>query len=701
MLYAKLALSNIRKSAKDYTVYFITLILGVCVFYLFNTLGAQSKCLSLESQKALEAVNVAMGSLTVVLSIVLGALMVYANNYLIKRRKKELGLYQVLGMNKVQVSTILFMETMIASLISFVIGICLGIFMSQFMIFLTASFFREKVIEFNFIFSVDAFKVTLKSFAIITLVMMVFNLRALKKVELIDLMKAKRVSEKFKMKSPYLIVFLFVTSIAMLIWSYLRLEEHGYEGLFGVGTITHGTDVFYNAFLQTTVLMIVGTILFFYSVAQASLRIAQASDSYYFSGLHPFSLRQMSANGSTATGSIVVICLLLFFSVTFITFGMSVAGSIEELLNKTVPYQTEFCFYNYQIQTKAAKDQVTPDFKGLIGRVEPDLVQDGKRFIQVNSYEYLGSMGSQAITLDDVYKNSQVMPPDVFKTASSESGEGFVALNLNLLKLSDYNKICKILGKTPLELKGDQYAMTCNLGSELPIYYTEVMQENSAITILGHTLYPGNPQCIDDETAVLHQAPMGLNPGTYIVPDQILAKDSCPSYVYCIYQGNTEVDVDKFEAMQDRDLGSYRLMDVSTARGNYTTAINQTAIMSYLSIYIGMVMVTACAAIISIQQLSFAVDSQSAYGVLRKLGSSEKLIHSSLCKQILMYFLAPFILALCHSYVALHVLLDDVGALWPISISASALRIGMIFVAIYVLYFIGTYLTCKNIIDKQ
>ena len=114
MLYVKLALSNIKKSFKDYTVYFITLILAVAMFYSFNTMGLQVQFLSISSQKMAHGCEDAIKYITIFVAIILGSLMVYANNYLVKRRKKELGLYQVLGMRKIQVSNILVIETLFA-----------------------------------------------------------------------------------------------------------------------------------------------------------------------------------------------------------------------------------------------------------------------------------------------------------------------------------------------------------------------------------------------------------------------------------------------------------------------------------------------------------------------------------------------------------------------------------------------------------
>ena len=112
-MYFKIALGNVRRSIRDYGVYFLTLTFGVCLFYVFNSIQAQSVMMALSETQAkmLVLLNNMMGIFSIFVCVVLGFLIVYANNFLIRRRKKELGLYLVLGMNKGTVARILMIET--------------------------------------------------------------------------------------------------------------------------------------------------------------------------------------------------------------------------------------------------------------------------------------------------------------------------------------------------------------------------------------------------------------------------------------------------------------------------------------------------------------------------------------------------------------------------------------------------------------
>ena len=126
-----------KKSVKDYAIYFLTLVLGVAIFYMFNSLDSQEAMLQVsQSQKQIIKLMIDMlGMVSVFVAVILGLLIVYASNFLINRRKKEFGIYMTLGMGRRQISKIILMETIIVGIISLAIGlvvrnICLAIYVS-------------------------------------------------------------------------------------------------------------------------------------------------------------------------------------------------------------------------------------------------------------------------------------------------------------------------------------------------------------------------------------------------------------------------------------------------------------------------------------------------------------------------------------------------------------------------------------------
>ena len=150
----KLALKNIRKSIKDYSIYFFTLVIGVIIFYIFNALDTQTAMLDVSSstREIIRLMTTFLSGVSVFVAVVLGALIIYASNFLIKRRKKEFGIYLTLGMSKRKMSAILLAETILVGIISLGIGLLAGIILSQFMSIVVANIFEADMSEFRFVF---------------------------------------------------------------------------------------------------------------------------------------------------------------------------------------------------------------------------------------------------------------------------------------------------------------------------------------------------------------------------------------------------------------------------------------------------------------------------------------------------------------------------------------------------------------------
>ena len=146
-MFCKLAFKNVRKSFQDYTIYFLTLTFAVCLFYVFNSVQSQKAMLeiSASTETMMQMLETLIAFFSIFVAVVLGFLIVYANNFLVKRRKKELGLYQMLGMNRRSVSLLLMLETVFVGIIALAAGLILGVFASQGMSIVTASLFEVQL----------------------------------------------------------------------------------------------------------------------------------------------------------------------------------------------------------------------------------------------------------------------------------------------------------------------------------------------------------------------------------------------------------------------------------------------------------------------------------------------------------------------------------------------------------------------------
>ena len=328
----KIALGNVRRASKDYLVYLLTLTLAVTVFYAFNTISLQVDIAGVTKQNAGmgETLGGLISGLTIFLGFVMGFLMVYANNFIMKRRKKEFGLYQVLGMSRGQVARIMALETFFVSLVSLVLGIILGVGLSQLMVFFTASLFKTQIADFHFFFSLGSFILTVGCLVAIFLVTLVFNLRVVARTKIIDLMSASRRNENIKVRNPWISAVVFVVGLAAIIVAYARLLDQGLP--------YDGSPEGMQDFLITTVAVVIGTILFFFGLSGFLLKALQGARGMYWRGLNMVTMRQLSAKVNTVSFSMAMIAMILFLAITAVTAGMSLASVMNESVERGTPF---------------------------------------------------------------------------------------------------------------------------------------------------------------------------------------------------------------------------------------------------------------------------------------------------------------------------------------------------------------------------
>ena len=200
-MFSKLALRNVRRSFRDYGVYLLTLTFGVCLFYTFNSIQDQGALVYLSNvgNPIVEAITMLIDIFSVFVAVVLACLILYANRFLLRRRKRELGTYLLLGLSQGQVSRLLFLETGLIGLISLIAGLALGVAASFGMSALTLSMFEIDVSDMLAVkFSSGAAGKTVLYFGIIFLLVMVLSGVQVSKAKLIDLIHGERKNEVLK-----------------------------------------------------------------------------------------------------------------------------------------------------------------------------------------------------------------------------------------------------------------------------------------------------------------------------------------------------------------------------------------------------------------------------------------------------------------------------------------------------------------------
>lgn len=672
---AKLAFGNMRKLLHDYAVYFLTLVLGVAVFYAFNTMSVQGDFLRGDVGETLSQVGQILDGLTVFLAVILGFLMVYANNFLMRRRKKELGLYQVLGMRTGQVNVVLALETLLVAAVSFGVGIALGVLVSQVMLFVTARMFATTVQHFSFFFSTDAFMLTLACFGVIFVVMMLFNWITLRRVRLIDLMSSARQNEKQFVRRLPLSIVLTAAGLVLMGVAYWRLIRDG----FPMDNSMQG------GFIITTIMVAVGTFVFFYGLAGTLTALLTHMRGFYWRDLHMFTTRQIASRVNTTALSMGVIALILFLAMTAMTTGMSICNTLNAMVEKGTPYSASISV----LPTDPVADPI--DLEAEVAKVGIDL----------------SAVGSHATVRIAVIPSELEGATSTFQRISELTGEtipkGFEhAMVGEVVSLSDYNAARALLGMEPVSLADGQYLLLCNMDQVEP-FVNGGLEKGFSVTVGDVTLTPARATVIDDASAVLQDNGLGANPGTFVVADDLAA--SLPTYQQVIdvmYAGPTEEGDAALKGLEERlsdSLGERSaLTTVDTVTSVLADGTTTTGLISYMAIYIGFVLFIACAAILAIQQLSNASDSAGSYRTLSELGCSERLIFGSLRAQVAIAFALPLAVGLAHSLCAISVLNELVSA-FGYSDALDGMTLGLVlFALVYGGYLALTYRMAHGIV---
>lgn len=721
----KIAWGNVRRAGRDYLVYLLTLTLAVTVFYAFNTISIQVDLAGVAAENAGvgDLLGGIISGLTVFLAFVMGFLMVYANNFIMKRRKKEFGLYQVLGMSRGQVARIMALETLIVSGGALVLGVLLGIALSQLMVFFTASLFKTQIADFHFFFSVGAFMTTVGCLVAIFLVTLVFNLRVVARARVIDLMSAGRQNEVVHTRNPWVSAAVFAVGLAMIVVAYVRLLSDGLP--------YDGSPEGMTAFLITTATVVVGTILFFFGLSGFLLKALQSAHGLYWRGLNMVTLRQLAAKVNTVSFSMAMISMILFLAITAVTTGMSLASVMNESVERGTPvdYTATLIYFSPQSVDEMNADAASWDEPvryaaaegpvDMMRALEADTFIEGPResehfdlasiagdYLQVDCYESTPRGATKPlIALDELCRRVDLPLPKGVDDSNATS------MGLLVMGASDYNAYLAFRGMPQVDFGSDGYTILSDMGETVNKVYNAVLGEGLKLELGGRTLHPVQDR-VNQDASTFANSMMGMNSGIVVIPDDLLATLDLPpynSYLLVDYADGVSVAEGDDYVAEPRLYG-----DITNAAGEvvaghgveatrtstYESVDSMNGLISYLAIYIGFVLVVACAAILTIQQLSGVADAGRNYRILAELGTSTREIAHSVLVQQSIFFVFPLAVGIAHSCVALSVIIELVTLFGGMSIGGTVGFTALIFVVAYGGYFLVTYLMSRGMVAE-
>lgn len=694
----KLSFRNMKKSFKDYAIYFLTLVLGVAIFYMFNSIDSQQAMIEV-SQSTREMIQLLiqmLGMVSVFIAIVLGFLIVYANNFLINRRKREFGIYMSLGMGRRQISGIILLETILIGILSLAVGLFIGIFASQFMSILVAKLFEADMSEFTFVFSKDACIKTCIYFAVMYIAVIIFNTLTISRYKLINLLTAVKKNEKVKLKNPIISILIFIASSVLLGYAYYLVTGGVYELRTG------------EQLLKPILMGVIGTVGVFWSLSGFILRLIQTRKSVYLKGTNMFVLRQLNNKINTNIVSMTVICLMLFMTIIALSSSLSIQSALDSQLEKFTPVDVNL------YKTAYLPESYVSSYSGKTIYNTEEQIEDSRHPV---SYT-LETNGYDMNNLKDIVEIPiYAIPEWTMKTSlgdySEKAMQQFSMLAYDtpetVIKISDYNKVAALYGNEQYSLNDDEYMVLCDFEQMIDLR-NEALKQNSNIEINGKTYHAKYKECKD---GFVLMSTSNMNAGIILVPDNFeIKKENTEQYFLAAnYNAETEeekielnnvlageVDSELFDNLSEKEINLEGMTKISLTEASKGLS----TIIIFIAIYLGIVFLIESSAILALKQLTESSDNKQRYTILRKIGCDEKMINQALFRQIFIFFMMPLTLAIVHSIFGIKFILSILAALAsPDELLPSIIVTAVIIGAIYGLYFLATYFGSKNIIKEE
>lgn len=680
----KISLKNIRKSLKDYTVYFFTLILGVAIFYVFNAIDSQSVMLDVRANvmDIIKLMNDMLSGVSVFVSCILGFLIIYASRFLIKRRNKEFGIYLTLGMSKRKISAILFFETLLIGIVSLVAGLVIGTILSQFMSVIVANMFDADMTKFKFIFSMKACVKTLIYFAIMYVLVMIFNTFSISRCKLIALLNAGKKTEKVTMKNPVVCTIVFVIGVGILSYAYWMVTR-------GVRTL--------NTFDKIGIPIALGcvaTFLIFWSVSGFMIRIFTSIKSVYYKGVNSFVLRQFCSKINTTVFSTTVICIMLFITISVLSAALSMKDSLSKDLDSMCPVDVQLAKYSYDAMSEAYATSQDMNEK------DREMLEDSKLSI----IETLNNSGFDAqkyfkdVVEYNIY-NTGLKVKDTLGDVYTDDYHFIAEAIMPVMTISDYNSVARLYGNSTYELNDDEYIIVADYKNMVMIR-NQALKKGIILSVNGKEYKPRYDECKDGFVQIGVQ---NMNDGILVVPDNAVKPQQVRSMgLSADYRADTKEERYSIETQLDNLMKNisykksfiYRNSRIDLAE----SSVGLGALVTFIALYLGIIFLISSAAILALRELSDSADNKERYGMLRKLGVDERMIDMALFKQIGIFFAFPLILALIHSVFGIK-FINIILATMGMSSMAASIGLTLAFVAvIYGGYFLITYLCSRSII---
>ena len=664
---SKLALRNVKRSLKDYIIYIVTVVIAFSLIFAFNFVSF-SKDIT-ELSQMMSSLKYAIIFVSCIIVFVIAWLINYTMKFMFSKRSKEFGTYMLLGIEKKDINRMFLLENLVLGLIAFFISFFLGIVLGNVISAIVMQLF-EMPYQINLSITLAPVLLSTIYFILIYLFTLFRSSRRMKKLKIHDLLYLEKKNEEkiWKKKKHRNILFVIFTILGILglylcDYAFVISNDSSMLGYLGVSILLLIISIYGITFTLGD---------FILTFINKRRKIKYTKDNLFVA--KNFEAKSKTIGFTLGTLSLLITLTLVCMNVSFI-----MKDAFENNIEQQAPYD---------IMVEGIYSDVEESWTGIW-----DNRQKAQEYIDYihKNYEIEDELQYQLLTTKD---------HQVSKYIKDIGNNGLYNYDV-YLKESDYNKLLKMLGKDPIDLKEDEYFVTGD--KTIKKYLEEIEKKKEDITINNHNLSLNG--------TTIKNFRLGWGTGAsflIIIPDSVVKNMSVVTEVYAFdtKKETTEEDNTKLE-----ELGYYEIQDGDsyysyfpvTVRGYYETS-NKTAmtIFSFSLLYVSIIFITVVGTILSIQTLSDSTKNKYQYQLLKKLGVEDKNIHKTIRKQITCNFLFPALYPIIISIVTSYSINRLFYAITSQSMNyfTSIIIVIGIFAIIYGIYYIATYMTFKNNIEE-
>lgn len=712
LLYAKLAWGNLRRTFRDFAIYFATLMLSVALFYSFSTLTNQTVFVGLGSSTS--SLMLRMGELirglSIFLMIIIGILIVYANIFFMRRRVREFATYLLLGMKKTSLALVILIENILVGISALVAGLIVGVVISQFSSLAILKLFNTPVERFHFLLIPDAFVFTACMFACVFLISTFCATLVISRTRLSTLFRSSFASERFKMKNPWITLVLFLVSLLVIAHAY---NMFSFDALTSEG---------WGAFLHCTLLVVFGTSLFFYSVSAAFTQIARAIKPWYYRGLTVYVMRQFASRINSSWISMTMICATVFIALCTLSIGFAAVDTVHWQEQLMCPTDVAATFVCKDYKTFASKEEAqaedasaaegskaaeepssqsesehparTGELVDLVSQEIPSWNTVVKKTAQCTTYG-LAAADKNPYSISNLISDLGFSEEEAAKDVPME----LYSTPVLFVTSSEYNKFRDLAGMEPIDFGPNEVMMAAYPGLENQL--DSLVASGKTVTIAGKfhdvKLQPKRPT---REFASLTNSLC-----TLVVPDA-WARDmkAKQTRLYAQFFSNTKETNEKFSQelaaakrhtqgiLGQQSVYKWHLLDVNLRYETLEAALAIRVMGTFVAVYTGIILLITSAAILSIQQLSELSYMQESCTKLQQLGATRARCSRAIFSQLGIWFMLPCALAITHAACVMKVT-DKIFALTGADTEAKRWLFvtAAIVLVTYVCYFLVTF----------